>query len=215
MAYKLYKGSQLIKKIYIGSTMIKKIYKGNQLVWRADPYEPEQNVSYLFGPNIYSNILPKGVYDLILSGGGGTTGRWAFNYAWFYAKGGSGAVWEGQFYNPVDQQITLYAGNNQEDSYLDLGGVRMITAKAGTNADAWAYGHGGYGGDIEVNTNSLQIVQQRKAQKGNDGAFGTSDAAVFAASVCSINNWGQGAADQDQNGIMSGGALLKYVRLDK
>lgn len=214
MGYKLYKDSELIKKIFKGSESFKKIYKGSQLIWQADPYEPGSDVFYKTGPATYQTTLPQGVYDLIIAGGGGQADRWAYSGFWYYAKGGSGAVWEGTFYNPKDQPCKFYAGNTQEDSYFELNGVRLITAGKGEDGAGWVSGHGGYAGVINVNSSALQIVQQRKSQNGNKGAFGTSSGSSTTASVCSINSWGQGGAN-GLTGAIAGGVRLKYLRMDK
>lgn len=193
-----------------GAANIKKVYKGSQLVWQGDPYEPGTDVFYKTGPATFETILGEGVYDLIIAGGGGEGRNWNFGGVIFHNAGGSGAAWEGSFYNPKEQSCKIYAGAVEQDSYLELGGVRMITAgKGNKGADDRA------GGIITVNS-SLQIVEQRKKSNGNTGAKGATGTAP-TASVCSINNWGQGSwgyADDNPNWI-AGGAKFQYLRLDK
>ena len=210
MGYKLYKGSTLIKKVYKGSTPIKKIYKGSTLIWQADPFEPGTNVFYKTGPGTYQTTLPQGVYDLIIAGGGGEGRNWNYLGVIFHNAGGSGATWEGVFYNPKDQPCKFYAGNVKEDSYFELGGVRLITAGRGLNE-----GEGRGGGTITVNSN-LQIVTQRKSSNGNTGVRGATGTSP-TASVCSLNNWGQGSwceAGDNPNWI-AGGVRLQYLRMEK
>lgn len=215
MAYKLYKGSTLIKKIYNGSNKIKKVYKGSQLVWQADPFEPNEVIFYKTGSATYETTLPEGVYDLIIAGGGGEGRSWNFGGIIFHNAGGSGAVWEGVFYNPKDQPCKFYAGKTQEDSYLDLGGVRLITAGKGGNYSGGSTGWPGDGGIITVNS-ALQIVEERKKSNGNTGARGTTGTAP-TPSVCSINNWGQGSWTYayDNPNWVAGGVKLVYLRMDK
>lgn len=215
MSYKLYKNNTLIKKIYKGSTPIKKIYKGSTLIWQADPFEPSTDVFYKTGPATYSGTLPQGVYDLIIAGGGGEGNSWNVYGVVFHNAGGSGAVWEGVFYNPKDQPCKIYAGNVKEDSYLELGGVRMITAGKGGNFSGGTTGHPGDGGIITVNS-ALQIVEERKKSNGKTGARGTTGTAP-TASVCSINNWGQGSWCQEWKSPnwVAGGVKLVYLRMDK
>ena len=210
MAYKVYKGSTEIKKLYVGNKQIKKVYKGSQLIWQADPYEPGSDVFYKTGPATFETILGEGVYDLIIAGGGGEGRQWNFGGIIFHNAGGSGAAWEGSFYNPKEQSCKIYAGAVQQDSYLELGGVRMITAGRGLNE-----GEGRGGGTITVNSN-LQIVTQRKSSNGNTGVRGAQGTRP-TASVCSLNNWGQGSwcYSLDAPNWIAGGAKFKYLRLDK
>lgn len=190
-----------------GAANIKKVFKGSQLVWQGDPYDPGTVVFYETGQATFETILGEGVYDLIIAGGGGIGRDWNFGGVIFHNAGGSGAAWEGRFYNPTDQQCTIYAGGKQEDSYFELGGVRMITAGRGLNE-----GEGRGGGTITVNS-ALDIVQQRLSSDGNTGARGATGT-KNTASVCSINNWGQGAWNDDTANIIAGGAKLQYIQLE-
>ena len=176
-----------------------------------EPFDPNQVLIEKTGPNTYSGILPAGIYDLIIAGGGGEGRSWNFGGVIFHNAGGSGAAWEGQFYNPTEQQITLYAGNVMEDSFLDLGGVRMITAGKGGNYSGGSTGQPGDGGIISVN-GALQIIQQRKAQNGNRGSRGSTGTNP-TASVCSIYNWGQGSwGYASEANWVAGGVRLQYLR---
>ena len=220
MAYKLYKGGQNLKKVYAGKQYIKKIYKGTALVWQADPYDPGATVWYQTGPGTFETELEVGVYDLIIAGAGGDDVRWAYG-TWFHNHGGSGAAWEGQFYNPVKQYCKIYVGGiqnetNGQDSFLELGGVRMITAGGGKRSTGTVSGYGGDPGIISVNS-SLQILEQRKSTNGNTGGRGVHNDTP-TASVCSLNNWGQGGGSPISVGgnvAISGGAQFRYIRLDR
>lgn len=213
MGYKLYKDSELIKKIFKGSESFKKIYKGSQLIWQADPFEPNTDVFYKTGPATYQTTLPQGVYDLIIAGGGGQGNNWNFGGIVYHNAGGSGAAWEGIFYNPKDQQCKFYAGDKEQDSYFDLGGVRLITAGKGGNYSGGSTGWPGDGGIITVNS-TLQIVEERKKSNGKTGARGATGTAN-TASVCSLNNWGQGSWGDDPVNKIAGGVRLQYLRMDK
>lgn len=193
---------------------IKKIYRGSQLVWQGDPYEPGSLLFYQTGAANFETELEVGVYDLIIAGGGGQGYSWNFGGLIFHNGGGSGAAWEGSFYNPVKQHCRIYAGGKSQDSFLELGGVRMITAQAGQPHQGGSTGSGGPGGVISVNS-ALQIVQQRSSRNGNQGARGEHNENP-TPSVCSINNWGQGSWTHDDNpGWIAGGARFEYLRLDR
>lgn len=45
---------------------------------RQDPFQPNQVLLERTGPYTYSNILPRGIYDLIIAGGGGEGRSWNF-----------------------------------------------------------------------------------------------------------------------------------------
>lgn len=193
---------------------IKKIYRGSQLVWQGDPYEPGSLLFYQTGAANFETDLEAGVYDLIIAGGGGQGYSWNYGGLIFHNGGGSGAAWEGSFYNPVKQHCRIYAGGKSQDSFLELGGVRMITAQAGQPHQGGSTGTGGPGGIITVNS-ALQIVQQRKSSNGNQGARGEHNENP-TPSVCSINNWGQGSWTHGDNpGWIAGGARFEYLRLDR
>lgn len=216
MAYKLYKGNTLIKKIYAPfgneTIQIKKVYKGSQLVWQGDPYDPGTVVFYKTGPATFETILGEGVYDLIIAGGGGNGYNWNVAGIIFHNAGGSGAAWEGSFYNPKEQSCKIYAGGKQEDSYFELGGVRMITAAKGGDHYGGSTGQPGDGGIITVNS-ALQIVEERKKSNGLRGARGATGTAN-TKSVCSLNNWGQGSWGSDIANTIAGGAKLQYIQLE-
>lgn len=212
MTHKLYKGSGLIKKIFQNSVPIKRVYRGTAEIWVADPYEPGANVFYQTGPGTFETELEAGVYDLIIAGGGGADYRWNFQGWYFHNHGGSGAAWEGTFYNPTKQTCKIYAGAAMEASYFELGGVRMITAGQGGNGGG-ASGSGGAAGVISVN-GALQIVEQRKSSNGIKPSSGQHNEDV-TASVCSLNVWGQGSGNTSPQTYIAGGARLQYVRLEK
>ncbi len=213
MAYKLYYNNRLIKKIYKGSQEIKKVYKGSQLIWQADPYEPGSTLIKHIGAYTWEQSLPEGVYDLVIAGGGGNGGRYPYSGVWVFSNGGSGAAWEGRFYNPKQQTIKLYAAANQEAggaSYMELGGVRMITCNNGHDNNA-LFGQGGAGGTIEVSS-SLQVRETRVSANGNKGADAFYSNPQPTAAVCTVDNWGRGGCyGQDP---IAGGFQLKYVTMD-
>ena len=214
MGYKLYSGSKLIKKIYYEGKAIKKVWSGGKIVWQADPYDPGTVIFYQTGPNTFETDLEAGGYDLIIAGGGGQGYSWNYAGLIFHNAGGSGAAWEGQFYNSVKQHCKIYAGGRSQDSFLELGGVRMITAQAGQPHLGGSTGTGGPGGVLTVN-GALQIVSQRVASNGIQGARGAHNEDP-TPSVCSLNNWGQGSWTHDDNpGWIAGGAKFQYIRLDK
>lgn len=178
---------------------------------RQDPFQPNQVLLERTGPYTYSNILPRGIYDLIIAGGGGEGRSWNFGGVIFHNAGGSGAAWEGQFYNPVKQPVTFYSGNVMEDSFFDSNGGRMITAGRGGNYSGGSTGQPGDGGIISVN-GALTVVQQRKAQNGNRGSRGSTGTSP-TVSVCSIYNWGQGSwGYASEANWVAGGVRLQYLR---
>lgn len=204
MSYHLYKGSTLIKKVYKGTSSIKKIYKGNQLIWQADPYQPSTVLVDTTGANTYSIWLPSGIYKLILTGGGGTGTDFWGGAGFINSGGGSGATWEGEFENTKDQQLTLYAGANAQDSYMDLGGVRMITA--GRGLDHSGNSPGG-GGSYWVN-GSLKIISTSRVQNGNSGTRTGAESA--GGPSVSSRGWGRGG---DWRAGSPGGMMLQYMRV--
>lgn len=172
----------------------------------TDPYDPGTVlVNETRGANSYSGILPMGVYKLLLTGGGGK-GEVLFTVAGFMnIGGGSGATWEGEFYNPADQTITLYAGAGAQDSYLDLGGVRMITAGQGGR---YSGDNAGVAGVIWVN-DSFQTVSASNVRNGNPGK--RTDAYAGGDSVSS-KGWGRGGSSSEGE---AGGMLLQYMRIEQ
>lgn len=170
----------------------------------TDPYNPGTIlVNETRGANSYSGILPMGVYKLLLTGGGGNGTDFWTGAGFMNAGGGSGATWEGEFYNPAEQTITLYAGAGAQDSYLDLGGVRMITAGQGGSHSG---NSSGVAGVIWAN-GSFQTVSASNVRNGNPGKRTGSYA---GGDSVSSKGWGRGGSHL---GGETGGMFLQYLRL--
>ena len=216
----LYVGNQLIRYtknsgILYGNQPIAKVYKGIQLVYEVLSYDYGETVYEGTGQGAYEIMLGKGVYNIYIAGGGGNSG---IGFApiggstiipWS-AGGGSGAAWEGQFYNPIKQSFKLYTGGNVTTSYMELGGVRMITAgNGGSSYQGWGYANGA-GGSITVSSNfNNNIITTTLSKNGNPGSNGST---TGGSSVSSLG-WGKG-----QNGsgtTQAGGAKLVFVRPDR
>ena len=196
----IYINNQEILEIHLGTVTIDSVYYGSTLVYTSNPYKPQTIIVNSSGAYTFNQILPKGVYDLILCAGGGNTAGWAYGgYPWG-ANGGSGACFEGEIYNPKKQNVTIYAGAAQQDSYIDFNSERMMTLGKGTNA---AFNSAGVGGQYSK-SNNLITGNIRKAQNGNNGAVGLGSG-TGGNSVCSVNNWGQGKN-------IAGGIILTYLR---
>ena len=200
---KLYIGGVQIKKIYQNSVPVKRVYKGSELVWVADPYQPGTVLTDVAGANTYSVWLPAGIYKLILTGGGGNGTDFWTGAGFMNAGGGSGATWEGEFENPSDQQLTLYAGSGAQDSYMDLGGVRMITAGQGGSHSGNSAGGAGV---VSVN-GSLRVVSASNVRHGNPGKRTGSYA---GGDSVSSRGWGRGGSHL---GGEAGGMYLQYLRV--
>lgn len=176
-----------------------------------DPYEPSTLLVYQTGQYTYKTTLPKGVYQVCVTGGGGSGTWWvAGSYGWGCA-GGSGACVEVVFFNPRKQALTIYAGGSVgggskpgQASYMDLGGVRMITCNGGGGGPA---GSGGAGGVFSINS-QLQVLQTIVSSNGRGGSTGFSGS-VSAPSVSPYNNWGRGGEGSGE----AGGLRLQYLRL--
>lgn len=182
---------------------VKRVYKGSELVWVADPYQPGTVLTDVAGANTYSVWLPAGIYKLILTGGGGNGTDFWTGAGFMNAGGGSGATWEGEFENPSDQQLTLYAGSGAQDSYMDLGGVRMITAGQGGSHSGNSAGGAGV---VSVN-GSLRVVSASNVRNGNPGKRTGSYA---GGDSVSSRGWGRGGSHL---GGEAGGMYLQYLRV--
>lgn len=178
-----------------------------------DPFDPGYIVVYSWGPYTYSATLERGVYRLCLVGGGGSGEIWiASSYGWGSA-GGSGAAVELIFRNPKRQSVTIRAGTNRtsrvqdgEDSYMDLGGTRMITAGGGKHGGG---NYGGAGGIYSINS-GLEIIQNIVSNNGNSGTVSLSGNAI-GRSVSPYETWGEG----NETYSRAGGLRLQYLRLRK
>lgn len=176
-----------------------------------DPFDPNQVIVYQSGPKTYETILQRGVYRICLVGAGGTGDTWILSSFGWGSAGGSGACVEVIFRNPKRQNIKIYSpgglgsrARNGEASYMDLGGVRMITANGGKSGTV---GYGGAGGTYYVNP-SLEIIQNIKKSNGRSGSVGLSGNAS-APSVSPYNNWGFGG----EGSSVAGGMRFQYLRL--
>lgn len=178
----------------------------------SNPFEPEQVLINKTGAYTFELDLPKGVYKVCVCGGGGS-GTWWIAGSWGWGcAGGSGACVELIFFNPKKQKIILFAGGAVgggsqagQASYMNLGGVRMITCNGGSGGPA---GSGGAGGTYSINS-QLQVLQTIVKNNGRGGSTGFSGN-VSAPSVCPYNNWGRGG---EGNGD-AGGIILTYLRLN-
>lgn len=211
----LYIGSNKIKDrsstgLYIDNSKIIKAYLGSELVYQFESYNPGTVLSTVTNGNTYSATLGPGVYQLHITGGGGGYANWgAGGYPWA-AGGGSAATWEGTFYNPISQNITLYAGAAEADSYMNLGGTRMITAGRGGHAGVDS---GGAAGTLTVGS-TLNIVSTSKSTNGNRGPGTTFGWSQTGAASTSSNGWGGGTVLQSGN-VQYGGAKLWYIRYNR
>lgn len=174
-----------------------------------EPYKSGTVIATLTNNQTFSGTLPPGVYEIFITGGGGNGSGWAAGgYPWCNS-GGSGATFEGEFRNTSKKTMKLYAGGNVLDSYLDLNGVRMITAGKGTSSIANSTA--GAGGVISLNS-ALKIVKTYKIVNGNPG-LGTALAWDRAGGVTtSTYNWGEGSWVKTVNAVQAGGLKLVYLR---
>ncbi len=187
--------------IYYGNQPIEKIYHGSQKVYQFQPYEPDEILTYA-SPDSCTINLPKGVYQIALGGAKGTNTSWAYEgYAWV-ASGGGGAFVEITFYNPQTQVLEIVAGSSG-NAYMNLGGIRMLTATAGTNA---SINNGGKGGTVTI-SERLEIINIIKSSSGNNGGI----APLSTPSVATVSSYGNWGSTANTNG----GARLQYLRVEK
>ncbi len=187
--------------IYYGNQPIEKIYHGSQKVYQFQPYEPDEILTYA-SPDSYTINLPKGVYQIALGGAKGTNTSWAYGgYAWG-ASGGGGAFVEVTFYNPQTQVLEIVAGSSG-NAYMNLGGLRMLTATAGTNAST---DNAGKGGTVTINS-ALDITSVINNISGKNGG----KAAGSTPSVATVSTYGNWGSTANPNG----GARLQYLRVER
>lgn len=205
-----YIGSKNITDIYHGSTLIGQVYHGSVKVYDVNKWEKGEVIKYEKGSSTFEISLPKGVYQVCVTGAGGSGTIWVQASVGFASAGGSGACVEVQFYNPKRQNLKIYAGGSKsgyyqtgEDSYVELGGVRVITARGGRSGDV---GSGGDGGTYFI-SDSLDIVKNIVKKNGNKGSVNLSGS-VSAASVSPYDNWGKG----QESSSFWGGLRLQYIR---
>lgn len=170
----------------------------------VDPYEPSTQLIEATGSADWSEVLPEGVYYLILAGGGG---NWS-NNGWNGQGGGGGAVWEGAFYNPSECLCTLHAGAIKEPagSTLMLGDTLRLTCAGGTNASGGDTS--GKGGAVTVDP-GFEIVQQDICADGYSPGWNDSTVKTF----CTINGWGTNGG-RGKTSPYPGGFRLTYLRLE-
>lgn len=194
----LYQNSRNIGEVYRGTKLIGKIYKGETKIYDVNPFV-KNTVLHNASPSTYTLILPRGVYKIALGGAkGGNSASPAGGYYWGIS-GGGGAFVELTFFNPTKQEMVISAPSSG-DAYMNLSGVRMITAGGGSNAVPTAAGSGGR---VTVNE-LLDVLNTNKSVSGNNGStapYATPD----VASVSTYGNWGSTANS-------SGGARLEYIR---
>lgn len=194
------------------SIPIRKIYKGSQLVYQYQEYNNNAVLTFQNGEAIYSDELPEGYYKVALGGAGGTGTTWIAASYGMASAGGSGAFVEVEFYNPKKQNITLYAppyksGRGSQTGgagYMNLGGVRMITANGGNGGGA---GYGGSGGSYKINSALGATVI--KASNGYGGGTGFSGSVSITGSVSNYNEWGKGGEYDSEYG----GFRLEFLRV--
>lgn len=191
-------GNLLIKEVYRGDKLIGQIYRGSRKVYDVNRF-PKGQVIVLKSPGEYRATLPRGVFQVALGGAQGSPASWAFGGAAWVASGGGGGFIELVFYNPTPREIVL-ASFSSGDSYMNLGGSRILTARAGSNA---GFDYGGAGGGYTVGS-GLDILQTIKTANGNSGRVNAWDE-PYLASVSNYGNWGATAN-------RAGGIRLQYLR---
>lgn len=213
----LYLGSEKVKDrtspgLYVSSSKILKAYLGSDLVYQFETYNPDTVLSTVTNGNTYSTTLGPGVYQLHITGGGGNYGAWAYGgYPWA-AGGGSGATWEGIFYISTSMEFVMFGAGARAASYMNLGGVRMITANAGGGG---GMGGGGGGGSISVAADfSSYVVSTSVSRNGNAGAGTTFGGSQTGGASTSSNKWGGGTVLQG-GAVQYGGAKLWYIRYNR
>ena len=170
----------------------------------VDPYDPSTVLIEATGAADWNELLPEGVYYLILAGGGGV---WA-NNGWNGQGGGGGAVWEGEFYNPSSCQCALHAGpaRTPAGSTLTLGGQLLLTCAGGTNASGGDTT--GKGGIVTIDP-AFVIVQQDICEAGYSPGWNDGTVKTF----CTINGWGTNGG-RGQSAPLPGGFRLTYLRYE-
>lgn len=195
---------------------IKEIYNGSSLVYQYQPYAANTVLANITNAS-QTLSLKKGVYDLCITGGGGS-------YAsGIYAKGslvvgtrtggGSGATFEGTFYLPSDSTVVVTAGNYGANSTLSVNGTVMLTAYAGVHATA--NGSGGAGGTAPAINSSLEVLTTRKSTAGNKGASWSVGNTAKGGDTTSTYKWGEGGTIHTSGAVMAGGVRLTYLRVNK
>lgn len=164
--------------------------------------------------------LPHGVYQLYITGAGGTLGTYyAANAVWSGFSGGSGSTWEGTFYLSGDTNVQAYAPAANGDAYLNINGVRMITAGGG-RATTWLNAQN-QGGTLTVASGwSPYVMSTTKSVNGNPGKEGI--LAVNGVNVTppdggastSSLKWG-GGTPLVNGAVQTGGVRIIHLRENK
>lgn len=214
----LYKGSAKIKDrssfgVYKGSQPIKQIYHGSDKVYQYESYNPNQQVVNVANGSTSIVTLKKGVYQLYITGGGGTGGSsYAASSVWYTNGGGSGSTWEGTFKLTEDTVIEAFGCGKDADSYLNIGGTRMITAGGG-RATTYLNYHP-EGGTLTLASDwSFYVVTADKALNGNNGPDGIQVIPDGGTTTSSLK-WGEGTTLHTEGAVQYGGVRIIYLRYE-
>ena len=191
-------GNLLIKEVYRGDKLIGQIYRGSRKVYDVNRF-PKGQVLVLKSPGEYRTTLPRGVFQVAIGGSQGSPTSWVYNKVGWTASGGGGGFIELVFYNPRPREIVL-ASFSSGDAYMNLGGARILTARAGANASV---NNGGTGGSYTVGS-GLDILRTIKAANGNNGRVNLGG----EPSLDSVSNYGNWGATANR----AGGIRLQYLR---
>lgn len=213
------KGNQKIRErstfgIYKGNQPIKQIYKGSQLVYQYESYNPNQQLVNVTNGNTASITLKKGVYQLYITGGGGSGGvHYAGDGYFFTTSGGSGSTWEGIFYLSKDTPVEVFGCGNNADSYININGTRMITAGGGR---ATSYGSSQpQGGTLNLASGwSFYVVATQKSTNGNGGSQSVAVIPNGGATTSSLK-WGEGTTLHTDGAVQYGGVRIVYLRYER
>lgn len=171
-----------------------------------DPY-PKGTILFKEGGGektqyVYEAILEKGVFCTEVVSSAGTCAA-GIAGVWYFGSGGSGAVWRGFFHNPKKQKIKIVVNlGNAAETYLELGGVKMLTLTGGQGGST---GGGGIGGTLKVNPN-FKLLKTEIALKGTNGRTGNSAGGgnSYTISPSTFRPWGDctnnGWAGKTENG---------------
>ena len=198
--------------VYIGSQPVKRIYKGSQLVYKYESYDPDSVIVDLTNGQSSTITLKKGVYKLWITGGGGTGGTHYIDHYAFTTSGGSGATWEGTIKLASDITLVAYSAGNNEDSYLDFNGSRILTAGGGREA---TYRHSiRQGGTLTLAGGwSSYVVTTNKSVNGNNGTTSVQIIPNGGVTTSSLK-WGEGTKITTSGAVQYGGVKIQYLRYE-
>ena len=199
--------------VYASSRAIKAIYHGSDLVYQFNAYNPNTVLANTSGQSTFTVTLKPGVYYVEITGGGGGGGGTVYSQGMWSNSGGSGASVYGEFYNPIEQSFTLYAGGMTALSYMNVGETRAITANNGTSGQSIFGDSHGIGGEGVMNFDNLLQNISVTVHKVNDGIFVAQSIAPATASV-SPNGWGAGGQGIANTPGTVGGIYLQYKRAE-